>query len=51
MEKVWLKSYESHVPPSIAYPLEALQEAIRRTQRPQIAAENLAALEASARLL
>jgi hypothetical protein len=20
MEKVWLKSYESHVPPSIAYP-------------------------------
>jgi pyruvate/2-oxoacid:ferredoxin oxidoreductase beta subunit/Pyruvate/2-oxoacid:ferredoxin oxidoreductase gamma subunit len=33
------------------YPLEALQEAIRRTQRPQIAAENLAALEASAGLL
>jgi 2-oxoglutarate ferredoxin oxidoreductase subunit beta len=33
------------------YPLEALQEAIRRTQRPQIAAENLAAVEASAGLL
>jgi Pyruvate/2-oxoacid:ferredoxin oxidoreductase gamma subunit len=32
------------------YPLEALQEAIRRTQRPQIAAESLAAV-ASAGLL
>lgn len=32
------------------YPLEALQEAIRRTQRPQIAAQNLAAIEASASL-
>jgi Pyruvate/2-oxoacid:ferredoxin oxidoreductase gamma subunit len=33
------------------YPLEAIQEAVRKTQRAEIAEQNLAALRASADLL